>query len=423
MQLYKYSQFNIIADQTPTRALIYNTYTLNYRWIDNSELDDIQDKQSIDIGDVPVYLANEGFIVPNTLDEIQRLKDDAKAHAEKADFMFLSIFTTLACNYRCVYCFEKDQLCQTEHMTKETADEIIAFIKRRYVDHTFTKPLKIKWFGGEPLLNMEIIRYISNALISNNIDFNARMYTNGRLLTKEIAEELKSLHVTDEVVIPLDGLAPTYAKLKNCTENDFYETLNNIKAVEDILKITIHINVSDASKDDAEPLFKMLKEQYKIKSRIQAINIAPQNTNEINNSNNIDLNEFQKAFGVVNNDKHLRIIKRVSGCEARHPDYYVIGTKGELYVCEHLIGYKQYITGNISTQSSSINKQGTIWDNNRIIEECKGCKILPICLGFCTSQRYIDNIDCRQQDRIEITKQRLLKLISNRNQSIKHQNE
>ncbi len=422
MQLYKYSQFNIIADQTEDKVLIYNTYTLNYRWIDNSELDDIQDKQSIDIGDVPVYLANEGFIVPNTLDEIQRLKDDAKAHAEKADFMFLSIFTTLACNYRCVYCFEKDQLCQTEHMTKETADEIIAFIKRRYVDHKFTKPLKIKWFGGEPLLNMDIIRYISNALIINNIEFNARMYTNGRLLTKEIAEELKSLHVTDEVVIPLDGLAPTYAKLKNCTEDDFYKTIQNIKDVEDILKITIHINISEASKSDILQLVKLIRNDYKIKSSFNTISIAPQNTTIINSENNISYDEFHKIKDILLKDAVIPLRRRY-GCEARHPDYYVIDTKGDIYICEHLVGQKKYIVGNIKDQSSIINRNGTLWDNSRIIDDCKECPILPLCFGYCTSQRFIDNIDCQKDKRIEATKQQLLKLISNRNQSIKHQNE
>ena len=228
----------------------------------------------------------------------------------------------------------------------------------------------------------------------------------------QIAEELKSLHVTDEVVIPIDGLAPTYAKLKDCKEEDFYKTIENIKAAEELLNIVIHINVSEASKNDVEPLYKMLTEQYNIKSRIVAINVAPQNTDVITDSNNMDLNDFQKAIQIVNNNKALRIIKRGSGCEARLPDYYVIGTQGELYICEHLVGQKQYIAGNIKDIQGRINRTGTIWDNNRIIDECKDCPILPICMGFCTSQRYIDNIDCRKEDRIEITRQRLLKIVN-----------
>ena len=105
--LYKYSRFNIIVKEEDNRVLLYNTYSLRYRWMDKSDFDDIRDKSNIDLGDVPVYLAEEGFIVKYDIDEIQRLKDDVQAYIEEADFMFLSIFTTLACNYRCAYCLKK----------------------------------------------------------------------------------------------------------------------------------------------------------------------------------------------------------------------------------------------------------------------------------------------------------------------------
>ena len=417
-QLYKYSQFNVVGKEEKRKILLYNTYSLRYRWIDKFTFEDINDKDNIDLGDVPVYLADEGFIIPSDMDEIQRLKDDAKAHLDKSDFMFISIFTTLACNYRCVYCFEKNQLCN-EFMTKETADDIIAFVKRRYSDHHFTMPLKIKWFGGEPLLNMEIIRYISKELHSNNINFTAKLYTNGRLLTKETATELKSLGVTDEVVIPIDGLAPTYAGLKNCKEEDFYRTIENIKACEDILKIIIHINVSEASKNDVKPLLDLLRNEYNIKSHIQMVNVEPQNTGEIRKDNHIGYDEFRKASELLVNSKRSAI-KKSYGCEARHPDYYVVGTKGELYICEHLIGQKKYIVGNIKDQSEQIDRAGTIWDNNRIIDDCKDCPILPLCLGHCTANRYIDNIDCQKESRIRATKDMLLRIASKQNVDNNH---
>lgn len=409
--LYKYSQFNIIADEKEDKILLFNTYTLNYMWIDKSDLCDIKDKSNIDICDVPEYLAEKGFIIDESIDELQKLKNDIEEYNEKTDFMFISIFTTLACNYRCVYCFEKEQLCQNEHMTLETADNILDFIKRRYTEHQFTKPLKIKWFGGEPLLNIEIIRYISKELINNNIEFSAKLYTNGRLLTKELAQELKELHVTDEVVIPIDGLADTYSRLKGCKEEDFYKTIHNIKDIQDILKLELHINISEASKNDVAKLIKLLRENYKIKSFIRTVTIAPQNTDIKTDENSISFDEFQKASNILLNNM-VMAIRRNYGCEARHPDYYVVGTKGELYICEHLVGQEKYITGNIKDQYGRIDRQNTFWDNNRILNDCKDCPILPICLGQCASQRYIDNIDCEKDKRIEKTKSQLLKIAS-----------
>ena len=411
--LYKYSRFNIIVKEEDNRVLLYNTYSLRYRWIPKSDFDDIKDKSNIDLGDIPVHFAEEGFIVKYDIDEIQRLKDDVKAHTNKSEFMYLSIFTTLACNYRCTYCFEKDQLCQTEHMTTETADEIISFIKRRYAEHQFTKSLKIKWFGGEPLINMKIIRYISDKLISNNIYFHAKMYTNGRLLTKELAHELKDLGVTDNVAIPIDGLAPTYAKLKDCKEEDFYKTIQNIKDAEDILNIVIHINISEASKADAKKLYELLRHKYEIRSPITPVIISPHNTDIITKSNSIEFRDFRNIVESIRCEKEY-YIGRQYGCEARQQDYYVIGTNGELYICEHLVGQKEYIVGNIKDTLGRINKTDTIFDSNRVIDDCKDCQALPVCLGLCSSKRYIDNIDCKKEDHIQAIKKYVLNLIKNR---------
>ena len=64
------------------------------------------------------------------------------------------IFSTTGCNARCDYCYE------VKTMTPEIAYRLIDFIcETRYND-----TIKIRWFGGEPLANANIIRYICNSL-------------------------------------------------------------------------------------------------------------------------------------------------------------------------------------------------------------------------------------------------------------------
>ncbi|MBR3306561.1 MAG: SPASM domain-containing protein [Lachnospiraceae bacterium] len=397
MRTYKVSRFNMLVPMPTVGTMVYNTYSLKYRVLSKdkfSELSKLTKKVPLHESDIPDDYIKAGFFVPSDIDEIQRLKDDIKLNWEKADFMDLAIFTTLACNYRCLYCFEKDHLCNTEHMTKETADEILSFIKRRYDEHPFKNNLRIKWFGGEPLLNVPIIRHISKELKSNNINYSARMYTNGRLLTRELASELKDLGVTDNVVIPIDGLASTYAKLKQCKEEDFYTVVKNIKDCEDLLKIQIHINISEDSKNDSKELYRMLRQDYKIKSQITYSPVSPLNTNKIDSYNNISAEQY------INLKNKSTGIKRASGCEARNPNYYVIGPSGEIYICEHLIGQEQYIVDNIKSINDRIDKKGTFWDSDRIIEDCKDCPILPICLGECSTKRYIDKLDCNKELKI-----------------------
>lgn len=405
MKTYKYSRFNIVLPMPPNRIILYNTFSLKHRILTLEEYNNI--KNSVHNQELENYI-EEGFIVPSELDEIQKLKDFVKSNLEKHDFMDLSILTTLACNYRCLYCFEKDHLCNTNHMTKETADEILTFIKRRYAEHQFKEKLRIKWIGGEPVLNMQSIRYISKELKSNNIDFVARMYTNGRLLTKEIALELKELGVTGVVAIPLDGLAPTYAKMKQCKEEDFYTVVNNIKDCEDILNIRIQINVSEASKADAEILYKELRETYGMKSTIIYNRVAPINTKEINDNNSVSDEYVKKLKG---DTYKVKKIARYSGCEAQNPNYYVIGPSGELYICGHLIGQEQYIVGNIKNITEQIDRTNTIWDTDKLIDDCKDCPVLPVCAYKCPTKKYIDKIDCNKNQRITDLHRLIIKLV------------
>lgn len=409
MQTYKYSRFNLIVQETEEKVLLYNTYSLRWRRFEKADFERMVDQQTIPQAWLSEYIIKEGFMVPTNLDEIQRLKDDVNTFWEDYDTLDLSIFVTMACNYRCVYCFEKDHLCNTEYMTIETADDIINFIKRRYAEHQFKNKLHIKWFGGEPLLNMPIIKYISKELRSNNIDFIARMYTNGRLLTKEVAQELKDLGVTGPVVIPIDGLASTYAKLKCCNEEDFNAVIKNIKAADDILNIQIRINVSEASKAYTEALYKYLREEIGLKCKIHLNQITPQNTNIITNENNIDGNYLSSMMNKLDKSK---TIKKVHGCSARNSNYYVIGYDGSIYMCENTIGNDSYTVGNIKDFNSKINRHNSFLDTNKIIDDCSECKLLPLCLGRCTAIRKLNNIDCNKVAYETFIKVKLLKIIN-----------
>ncbi len=408
MKTYKYSRYNIIAHEDAQQVLLYNTFSLNWRYIRKMIFNAIKDKDNIAEDRLPEVLIKEGFFVESDTDEIQKLKDEISKYWADNAVMDLSIFTTLACNYRCVYCFEMDHLCNSEHMSMETADEIVKFIKRRYANTKFKYKLHIKWFGGEPLLNMPIIRHISKELKNSNIDFIARIYTNGRLLTKEIAQELKELGVTDNCVIPLDGLAQTYAKLKQCREEDFYTVIKNIQDCQDILKIRIQINTSDANKDEVGELYRQLREVYHIKCRIIYSNVLPMNANgEVTSENNVDYDDFSKIRDTAT--KYTKV-KKASGCEAKNPNFYTIGTKGETYICEHMIGQEKYITGNIRDYDTGIDRTGTIWSFDKIIDDCSDCPILPLCLGNCTSRRYVDNIPCHKEAEIESVRVKIKKL-------------
>ncbi len=211
---YKWSRFNHIVTKDIERVLVYNTYSLYYRWIYNEDFEFLTTHDELNFESIDDILIKEGYVVESDIDEIERLKAEAREYSNN-DYLYLVIYTTMACNYRCTYCFEGDRLCN-EHLTLEKSDKIIDFAKR-YCEKAGLNKIAIKWFGGEPLLNQEPIVYITDKLNELGYTVRARMYTNGRFLTKEVATKLKELRV-DNILIPIDGLEKDYIRLKNCSK-------------------------------------------------------------------------------------------------------------------------------------------------------------------------------------------------------------
>jgi len=112
------------------------------------------------------------------------------------------LILTQACNLSCVYCYEFNKSPKT--MSFETAKEII--------DSEFNKYGKeilytIEFFGGEPLLNFELIRNIYDYVSCEYNDYNYRycLTTNGTLFTNEIKEWFLKRRQEFEFALSLDG--------------------------------------------------------------------------------------------------------------------------------------------------------------------------------------------------------------------------
>lgn len=102
------------------------------------------------------------------------------------------------CNLKCIYCYGSGGNYGRENqiMTKEVADQIINEIKSKY-----KKIYNAFFFGGEPLANFEILKYMTNNL--KNMTSKFRIVTNAILLTEEIVEFLKENNF--KIYISLDG--------------------------------------------------------------------------------------------------------------------------------------------------------------------------------------------------------------------------
>ena len=101
----------------------------------------------------------------------------------------LIILPTEACNFRCVYCYETFEIGK---MKRPVITGILALIKKRLPD---LNRLVLSWFGGEPLLAVDVIQAISEQVLSvlpnyPRVRYYADMSTNGYVLDTELFQRL-----------------------------------------------------------------------------------------------------------------------------------------------------------------------------------------------------------------------------------------
>ncbi len=115
----------------------------------------------------------------------------------------LTILPTEKCNFRCTYCYED---YKAGKINRSVVNGLKALLERRFRD---LEILQISWFGGEPLLAVDVIEEISQHIhhlkfLSPKLIYQADITTNGFLLTLPMWTRLIHLGVT-RFQISLDG--------------------------------------------------------------------------------------------------------------------------------------------------------------------------------------------------------------------------
>ena len=180
--MLKESAYNVYKE-TQGEYLVYNTLYGGFARLDTDEYNKIKslsfgllESETVDL------LKINGFIIDSCINETE-VYDKARhkiIKLQKVENTGYVIAVTTDCNARCPYCYEKGT--DIIYMDRQCADKVINFIDRNYNGNI----INITWFGGEPLLNIEIINYICEKLVENNIKFISSIITNGYLFNDKL---------------------------------------------------------------------------------------------------------------------------------------------------------------------------------------------------------------------------------------------
>ena len=248
LQLSKYN----VVEYTEDGALVYNTNSgailkLNNTYKDKFNL--LMKTQITEDTELKRTLIHGKMLVNQTYrDETTKLFLENTISRFSGNHVGLTIAPTMACNFRCPYCYEKGKEYAT--MTPETIAQMKKYIQNLKNSY---KRIHITWYGGEPLMAFDIIKELMEE-VYQNFDkkyVSSGAVSNGYLLTENIVSDLKSLNI-NRIQITIDG-PPEIHNTRRCLpsgDDTFYVILNNLKKALELypeLHVSIRVNVDKSN--------------------------------------------------------------------------------------------------------------------------------------------------------------------------------
>lgn len=329
------------------------------------------------------------------------------------------------CNFKCEYCFASKETCLRELMSFDTAKKTIDFLIK---NSGSIRNLEVDFFGGEPLLNFDVVKqtveYARSLENKYNKNFRFTITTNGLLLDDDKIDFInKEMY---DVVLSLDGrkeihdkfritraghntydiLVPKFQKLvqkrKNGNFKQYYIRATYTKYNLDFSKDIFHIHNLGFNEISIEPVICDFENNTNnnTKNYIITESDLPEILQEHENicKKLIELKKSGSSINFfnfkINLDSGPCINKRLKGCGFGN-DYIAVTPNGDIYPCHQLVGEPKFVLENIH------NTYTKIFDNNLKKEflklsvyhkeECKNCWAKYYCCGGCSSKNYQHN--------------------------------
>lgn len=342
-----------------------------------------------------------GFIVPVGVDELKRLVDDYES-ASHDTTLALTLVPTMACNLSCKYCY---QVRSQEKMGRKVCQEILRYARQRMATGRFSE-LEVDWYGGEPLLALDIIEHISTALIKianeMKVSYRASVCTNGTLLDSSTVELLATLGVTD-CQVTLDGPPHIHNAQRpfNGGEDSFTTIIEGIKRAADAFDVSVRINIDRDTLPMAFDVLDIL-DDYGCLGRRKAVvpyisMIGPMSSKCMGTIHNMvplqsfyeTVLDFQREVLAhqpgLSPDRVFNLPRKLARpCGAVSPNSICVHPSGRVYKCG-LEVHETASGGDLLWQdySKHANYQRWLKHDPFVHRKCRSCKVLPICLGGC----------------------------------------
>ena len=413
---YKNNGYNIVLDVNSGSAHVVDDVCYDVVALyENNTKDQIVDKlkdryeegQILEAVEEVEELKESGFLF--TEDIYQKYITDFKNR--KTVVKALCLHIAHDCNLACKYCFAEEgeyhgrRALMSLEVGKKALDFLIANSGNRV-------NLEVDFFGGEPLMNWdvvkELVRYGRSKEKEFNKNFRFTLTTNGVLLDDEVMEFVNK--EMSNVVLSLDGrkeindkmrpfrngkgsydlIVPKFQKLaESRNQTNYYVrgtfTHQNLDFSEDV----IHYADLGFKQMSMEPVVANDSEEYSIKEEDlpkimeEYDKLAKEYVKRKKEGNGFNFFHF-----MIDLEQGPCVAKRLSGCGSG-TEYLSVTPWGDLYPCHQFVGQEEFLLGNVD---EGITRQD-ICDEFKMCnvyakEKCQECFARYYCSGGCAANSY-----------------------------------
>ena len=340
-----------------------------------------------------------GFLVPADRDELSTLRSRYLQSQSNRDTLAVTIMPTDACNFNCFYCFQDKK---SIHMSSDTANALVNFIDSKL---SGVKTLKVTWFGGEPLLAINLIQSLSHSLRQlakkHSCVYEAFIITNGYLLNDSYIQILSQCQIRT-VQISLDGDKSTHDSRRFLTngEHSFNVILRNLKALlERDFNVSCRINLDRSNLHSIPNILSTLSHflgSLKSKLTLSFALILPfAHLDKWDSNLCLSIEDFsacvsnfsdcmaELGFNIPDLYPFYPTPKNTFCAAVWHNSFLIRpdGSIGKCFDCNLSVGDVWHGIAHDSATQSNLSQ----WlDFNPFDDlECKNCTVLPLCFGSC----------------------------------------
>ncbi|MBQ6702671.1 MAG: thioether cross-link-forming SCIFF peptide maturase [Clostridia bacterium] len=389
--------------ETEEKNTVIAKMTEKYAGIDGITPDDIEECY----GQVE-ELKNMGkLFAPDTFESMAGKLKEKTSGVVKA----LCLHIAHTCNLNCEYCFASQGKYHGERavMSFEVGKRALDFL----IENSGTrKNLEVDFFGGEPLMNFEVVKqlvaYARSIEKQHNKNFRFTLTTNGLLIDDDVIEWANK--ECSNVVLSLDGRKEIHDRFRvDYAGNGSWERIvpkfQKFVEARGGKNYYMRGTFTHANPDFLKDIKQMLDLGFTELS-MEPVVCAPGDKSELTKEDlPIVLEQYEElAKLILEREKEGRpftfyhymidltggpcIYKRISGCGSG-TEYMAVTPWGDLYPCHQFVGEEEYKLGDIWNGVTNKEKQDEFACCNVYArEECRDCWAKLYCSGGCAANAY-----------------------------------